>query len=97
MVPYLYNSGNDALDSLVSHVYQQSVADVLVKALSIEESNFSLEMADVISKRKISVITKLVNRLEDTEDDECFNVASVLSELIQTSDHFSLLARKPTI
>jgi predicted DNA-binding ribbon-helix-helix protein len=82
MVPYLFAAGNNALDSLVEHVYSQSVADVLIKVLNLEESNFSEELALLIQKRKLTVITKLVNKL-DNEDEESQQVASVLQELIQ--------------
>lgn len=81
MVPFLFNAGNDALDCLVEHVYQQSVSDVLVKVMNIQESNFSDELACLIQKRKITVITKLVNKL-DNDDEESKSVASVLQELI---------------
>jgi len=81
MVPYLFNAGNDALDRLVEHVQQQSVSDVLIKIMNIEESNFSEELAAIIQKRKITVITKLVNKL-DNDDEESQNVANVLQDLI---------------
>jgi hypothetical protein len=64
--------------------------------MNIEESNFSEEVAAIIQKRKFTVITKLVNKL-DNEDEESQNVANVLQELIQVSDFFSIIARKPTI
>ena len=64
--------------------------------INIEENNFSEELACIIQKRKIAVITKLVNKL-DNEDDESQSVANVLQELIQVSDFFSIIARKPTI
>ena len=81
MVLFLFNAGNDALDSLVEHVYSQSVAEVLIKVMNIEESNFSEELACLIQKRKLTVITKLVNKL-DNEDEESQQVAWVLQELI---------------
>jgi predicted DNA-binding ribbon-helix-helix protein len=77
MVPFLFNVGNDAIDRLVEHSYQQSVSEVLVKIMNIEESNFSEELAAIIQKRKFTVITKLVNKLDD-EDEESQNVANVL-------------------
>lgn len=48
MVPFLFNSGNDALDCLVDHVYSQSISDVLIKVINIEENNFSEELACII-------------------------------------------------
>lgn len=45
--------------------------------MNIEESNFSEEVAAIIQKRKFTVITKLVNKL-DNEDEESQNVANVL-------------------
>jgi len=51
--------------------------------MNIEESNFSEELASSIKKRKISVITKLVNKLDiDAEDDDYYNAAAVLTELL---------------
>jgi len=81
MVLFLFNAGNEALDSLVEHVYSQSVAEVLIKVMNIEENNFSEELACLIQKRKLNVITKLVNKL-DNEDEESQQVAWVLQELI---------------
>ena len=77
----MFNAGNEALDSLVEHVYSQSVAEVLIKVMNIEENNFSEELACLIQKRKLNVITKLVNKL-DNEDEESQQVAWVLQELI---------------
>jgi hypothetical protein len=77
MVLFLFNAGNEALDSLVEHVYSQSVAEVLIKVMNIEENNFSEELACLIQKRKLNVITKLVNKL-DNEDEESQQVAWVL-------------------
>lgn len=51
--------------------------------MNIEENNFNEELSEAIHKRKITVITKLVNKLDlDNEEQDCYNVAAVLNELI---------------
>jgi hypothetical protein len=69
MVPYLFNADNDAIDCLIDHVYQKSVSEVLIKIMNIEENNFNEDLSEAIHKRKIAVITKLVNKLDiDNEE-----------------------------
>lgn len=98
---YIFDPAHPAIDFLVEHVYQRSVAEVLIRLMSLGESNFNETLATAIQKRKISVITKLVNKLdnetEDEAEDECQNAAQVLTELLQQSDLFSVIARKPTM
>lgn len=66
--------------------------------MNIEEGNFTEELAATIKKRKISVITKLVNKLgSDTDDEECLNATAILTELIDSAEFFNIINRKPTI
>jgi len=66
--------------------------------MKIEEGNFTDELATIIKKRKISVISKLVNKLgSDTDDEECLNATTILNELIEVNDFFNIINRKPTI
>ena len=65
----MFEPAHPALDFMVEHVYQRSVAEVLIRLMSVEESNFNESLATAIQKRKISVITKLVNKLDNESDD----------------------------
>lgn len=98
MVQYLFNTENDAIDCLINHVYQKSVSEVLIKIMNIEENNFNEDLSEAIHKRKVTVFTKLVNKLDlDNEEQDFYNVAAVLNELVQINDFFAIVARKPTI
>jgi len=66
--------------------------------LKIEEGNFTDELANTIKKRKVSFITKLVNKLgSETDDEECLNASSVLHELIDINCYFNIINHSPTI
>ena len=98
MIPYLFNPENDALDCILNHLYSKSLSDVIKKALEVEEANFTEDLSAEIKKRKRIVIGKLVNKLGSKfDDEECFNATSILTELVETNDYFSILKQKPTI
>jgi hypothetical protein len=92
LIPYLFEFNNDAIDSLVNHIYQKSISEVLLSIMKIEEGNFTDELANIIKKRKNSVIHKLVNKLSsDTDDEECLNATTILTELIEVNDFFNIM------
>jgi hypothetical protein len=89
---------NDSIDCLLDHLYQKSISEVVLLIMKIEEGNFTDALATTIKKRKISVITKLVNKLvSDTDDEECLNATAILTELIEVADFFNIINRKDTI
>jgi serine/threonine-protein phosphatase 6 regulatory subunit 3 len=98
LIPYLFDTNNDAIDCMLNHMYQKSVSEVLLSILKIEEGNFTDELANTIKKRKISVISKLVNKLgSDTDDEECLNATFILNELIDVNCYFNIINHQPTI
>jgi hypothetical protein len=48
MVPYLFDPTNNAIDSLVEHVYSKSISEVIIKIMNIEESSFTEDLATAI-------------------------------------------------
>lgn len=98
LIPYLFETNNDAIDCLLNHIYQKSISEVLISILKIEEANFTDELASTIKKRKKSVIVTLVNKLgSETDDEECLNAATILNELIDANDYIFNENRQPTI
>ena len=58
------------------------IADVVVKLMNIEDSNYDPDLAEIIKERKISTATKIIDKLSTNNDEENLNSAQVLCKLL---------------
>lgn len=80
----MFDSENGALDSLLNHVYQKSISEVILAIMKIEEINFTDELAATIKQHKISVIGKLISKIASENDEEtCLNAKDILQKLLE--------------
>ena len=62
-IKYIFGEANKNLDSLVTHVYNTSIAEVLKNMLSVTASNFESEFHQVIKDKKGELMHKLIDCL----------------------------------
>jgi len=93
IVPYIFGDESQVIESLLNHVYQKSVSDVLNKLLNILGINFDDEMVAKIQEKKQKVLTELIEKLAASGSDyeEYTNVTQILSEIIEQKNFFAII------
>lgn len=91
---YVFNPRNEVISSMIKHVYNRSVADTLVKILSIDINvcEYEEELPNFMLSDKeqlIKIVTDLVAQIELQEYEGKLNAAMVLQELYNSSRHLA--------
>jgi hypothetical protein len=81
---------------------QPAIAEVLLKLLNVEDSNFDHEFACQMKAKKAAIIPKIISKLigKNTEedfwvDDENLNACTIITQLLEVNNFFKVI-RKPS-
>lgn len=95
LIPYVFAPGSDCIDSLLYHVYQKSIAELLNKFLNIQDHDFETELGEEIKRKQQYVMQELVEKLgpQATEEDN-LNGSSILQEMLETKEFYSIICQR---
>ncbi len=95
LIPYIYGPDCDIIDSLLNHVYQKSVSEVLNKLLVQLDTDYDEEVLAQIKEKQAMAVNKLVEKLgPDSTEEDNLNASTILRDLVEKKEFFSVLCRK---
>ena len=98
LIPYIFGPESDVLDCLLFHIYQKSVSELLEKLMNVVETNFEEDLVPVIREKKLKVMNQLADKLSKNHSDEDnLNASTVIIELLEVREFFSVVANTQTI
>jgi len=82
LLPYVFNHESDVIESLLFHIYQKSISELLNKLLNLNDDQKSADnsISAVIRIKQVEILNTLVDKLgpSDTIDEDNLNASSIL-------------------
>lgn len=86
------------IDSLLYHVYQKSISELLNKFLNIMDHDFDSTIAKEMHAKQQSVMQQLVEKVgpEASEEDN-LNGANIIADMLEVKEFYSLVCKRANI
>mmetsp|Transcript_32815 Transcript_32815/g.50105 ORF Transcript_32815/g.50105 Transcript_32815/m.50105 type:complete len:446 (-) Transcript_32815:607-1944(-) len=98
LIPYIYGQNSMIIDSLLNHVYQKSVSEVLNKLLVQLDTDYDEEVLAQIKAKQAMAVNKLVEKLgPDSTEEDNLNASAILRDLVEKKEFFSVLCQKDNL
>mmetsp|Transcript_33503 Transcript_33503/g.51462 ORF Transcript_33503/g.51462 Transcript_33503/m.51462 type:complete len:184 (+) Transcript_33503:583-1134(+) len=100
LLSYVFSQESKAIETLLDHVYEKSVADLLCKLLTSSSSSEELPSAtfEQMSYSKQMAIDKLVSQLcESDADEQVLSAGSILRELATERDTLRVICKRENL
>lgn len=92
MIPYIFAPDSDIIDHMVRHVGQKSVSEILNKLMTQIDQDY---MAELIQKKQLSVVEKLIAHLgPDKHEENNLNACTILQDMFEHKEFFNILIKK---
>lgn len=99
---YVFNPQNQIIQSMINHIYNRSIADLLVKILNqdVLKSDYQQEVLPFImtdEDLKEDTVLHILDQIELHEFEGKLNAALVTNELIESMKNFSTALKSPKV
>ena len=81
LLPYVFSPESDFIESLLYHVYQKSLSELITKFLNIQEEStrFDENIAKLVKAKQVQILDTLVEKLgPDSSEEDNLNASSIL-------------------
>lgn len=92
LIPYIFAAESDIIDHMVRHVGQKSISEILNKLITQIDQDY---MADLIQKKQLSVVEKLIAHLgPDKHEENNLNACTILQDMFEHKEYFNILIKR---
>lgn len=92
LIPYIFAADSDIIDHMVRHVGQKSISEILNKLITQIDQDY---MADLIQKKQLTVVEKLIAHLgPDKHEENNLNACTILQDMFEHKEYFNILIKK---
>ena len=101
LLPYVFAPESDIVESLLYHVYQKSLSELITKFLNIQED--TIFTSDEVTGKQIKakqalILDTLVDKLgPDCSEEDNLNASSILQDALDTKDYYHLVSKRNNI
>jgi len=100
LLPYVFSAESDVVESLLFHVYQKSISELVNKMLNLsDDQKFAGEIADIIKSKQVQILNTLVDKVGplDTIEEDNLNASSILEDALETKDFYNVISKRNNI
>jgi hypothetical protein len=98
LIPYVFAPNSEVIDSLLYHVYQKSIAELLNKFVGIIDHDFDGAIAKEMSAKQQQVILALIDKVGPAASDEDnLNGCSIIQEMLEVKEFYNIVCRRANV
>ena len=98
LLPYVLAPESDIVESLLFHVYQKSLSELITKILNIQDDATRLGDENLVKQLKAKqtlILDTLVDKLGPTcNEEDNLNASSILQDALDTKEYYGIICRR---
>jgi hypothetical protein len=102
LIPYVYAPESDVIESLLYHVYQKSISELVNKFLNISEDSSKAtgddRLTEEIKLKQHYILNTLVEKLgPSASEEDNLNASSILQDALETKEFYTVVSRRNNV
>jgi hypothetical protein len=96
----VFSPDSDFVESLLYHVYQKSLSELITKILNIQEdaTRFDENIGKLVKAKQVQILETLVDKLgPDCSEEDNLNASSILQDALDTKEYYGVICKRNNI
>ena len=98
LVPYIFAPESDVMESMINHIGNKSVSEILNKLVNQIDSDYEPSLQEQIRQKQKMVVEKIIAHLGPEKSEESnLNASSIIQDMFDNKDFYNMFLQKQNV